>query len=216
MTRGAAQLALGAWLAALAACSFRSPASTPDGVPMGPDAGPDAPAFDPATDCPPSYTASLASTAATSRYRVITTTGTFWPQNATCNSDRPGVTHAVTLGTMQELIELKAHLDTVSTLDRYYLGGVQDPQATAASQGWIWFDGTPLLQTAWYQPEGEPDDANSGVEAHNAQLVIIDRTLTYFHDASGTSSYGIVCECDGTPVAATAQDFVDRDPKNPN
>src|SRR5689334_16483537 len=117
MPRGPTQLALGAWLAALAACGFRSPASTPDGVPAGPDAVPDAPAFDPATDCPASYTASLASTAATSRYRVITTIGPFWPHNATCNADRPGATHAATLGTMQELSELKAHLDAASTLD---------------------------------------------------------------------------------------------------
>lgn len=218
MARSAARLALGAWLAALAAltalaaCGFQSPMSAPDGAPAGPDAA----VFDPATDCPPSYTASLASTAATSRYRVITTTGPFWPHNATCNADRPGATHAMAPGTMQELTELKAHLDTASTLDRYYLGGVQDPQATAVNQGWIWFDGTPLPQTAWYQLENEPDDNNSGTEAHNSQLVIIDRLLTYLHDATGTSSYGIVCECDGAPVAPTAQDFVDRDPTNPN
>jgi len=212
MIRGAAQLALVVWGAALAACGFRSPMSSPDGVPAEPDAA----VFDPATGCPPDYTTTFASTVATSRYRVITAISPFWPHNATCNADRPGVTHAVTLGTMQELLELKAHLDTVSTLDRYYLGGVQDPQATVANQGWIWFDGTSLRQTEWYLPEGEPDDNNSGTEVHNSQLIIIDRLLTYFHDATGTSSYGIVCECDGTPVAAAAQDFVDRDPSNPN
>ena len=90
------------------------------------------------------------------------------------------------------------------------------PQAASRTQGWIWFDSTPLLQDAWHLPEGEPDDNNAGTEIHRAQLVIIDHLLTFLHDAIGDSSYGIICECDGTSVAAAAQDFVDRDPSNPN
>jgi hypothetical protein len=220
MARRAAPLALLGWLGWLAACGFESPRGSPDGAPTPseagpPDAAPD-PTFDPAAECPSTYTVSLPSTASTSRYRVITALAQFWPHNTTCNADRPGVTHAATLGTMQELTELKTGLDAASTLERYYLGGIQDPQATAPNQGWIWFDGTSLLQTAWHTPEEEPDDANSGTERHGQQLVILDRRLTYLHDAAGVSSYGIVCECDGTPVTAMAQDFVDRDPVNPN
>src|SRR5678815_1256769 len=187
MVRCTAQLASTAWLVALAACRFDLPESSIDGAV---EAGaPDA-AFNPALDCPASYGATLTSTASTSRYRVITTAAQFWTHNATCNADRPGVTHAASLGTMQEMLELDALLDAISTLDRYYLGGIQDPQATATNQGWIWLDGTPLLQTAWYLPEGEPDDGNSGTEVHNSQLVIIDRLLQYLHDATGTSAYG--------------------------
>ena len=199
--------------ALLAACRFDLPRAS-----SGDASSPDAPtdAFDPAAQCPATYTTALASTSATSRYRVITALATFWPHNAACNADLPGVTHAASIGTMQELVELKIALDGIATLDRYYVGGVQDPQATVVNQGWIWFDGTPLLQTAWYAAEGEPDDANVGTEAHKQQLLIFDRLLTYLHDSTGASPYGIVCECDGTPVTAMAQDFVDRDPSNPN
>lgn len=220
MARGAAPLLSAAWLAA-AACGFDAPRGAPDGPPADPDAAapdavPDAPPFDPVAACPPAYATQLASTSATSRYRVITTPARFWPHNADCNDDLSGVTHAATLGTMQELLELKAHLDTLPSMTRYYLGGVQDPQAAAANEGWIWFDDTPLLQTAWHTPEDEPDDANAGNEDHNQQLLIIDRELTYLHDAAGVTSYGIVCECDGAPVTATARRFVDEDPVNPN
>jgi hypothetical protein len=214
MVRSAA-LALTASLGTLAACGFKSPARSFDDAPDAPDA-PDAHVFDPAAECPAAYTAQLPSTAATSRYRVITALAQFWPHNATCNADRPGVTHAATLNTMAELLELKTLVDGLSLLDRYYLGGIQDPQATAVNQSWIWFTGTPLLQTAWHLPEGEPDDANGGTEIHSQQLVIFDRLLTYLHDATGTSTYGIVCECDNMPVTAQAQGFVDRDPNNPN
>jgi hypothetical protein len=210
MARGiAASLAA---LAALAACSFGSPAAV-DGMP-GPPAEAGAPAFDPATDCPGTYTILLASTALTSRYRVITTTAQFWPHNTACNNDRPGVTHAAVLGAMTELLELEAHVDALP-LDRFYLGGVQDPQATAPSQGWLWFDGTPLLQTAWYTQGSEPND-DGGIENQEQQLLILDTSQMYLQDAVGATAYGIICECDGTPVAATAQDFVDRDPNNPN
>jgi len=207
-----------ALVAALAACSFRSATHSPDDSPTDAataEAGaPDA--FDPAAGCPASYATQLPSTASTSRYRVITALAAFWPHNATCNSDRAGATHAAVLNTMTELLELKAHVDGVSALDRYYLGGIQDPQSTMTNRGWIWFDGTPLLQTAWHTPEGEPDDSNAGTEVHFQQLVILDRLLTYLHDATGTATYGVVCECDGTPVTAMAQAFVDTDPNNPN
>jgi hypothetical protein len=207
------------WLAALAACGFTPPGvATSDAPGADADGGPDGvPAFDPAIDCPATYTTQLASTAATSRYRVIGDLRSFWVHNAACNADRAGATHAVVLNQMQELLELKAHLDGVAVLDRYYLGGVQDPQATAANEGWIWFDGTPLLLTAWHTAEGEPNDNDAmGREGHRQQLVILDRRLTYLHDATGTSLYGIVCECDGKPVAATAQAFVAGDPNHPN
>jgi hypothetical protein len=93
---------------------------------------------------------------------------------------------------------------------------VQSPSATARDGDWIGFDGKPLLTSAWHTPENEPDDGGDGVENHEQQLLIFDRTLTYFHDATGVTAYGIVCECDGVPVHPTAQSYVDTDPNNPN
>jgi hypothetical protein len=215
MVRRALQAASVASLAALAGCSFDSPKG---GASAGPDAAgaPDAPrGFDPGADCPGSYPVRLEATAAASRYRVVTSLEQFWPHNDACNADRRGSTHAVSIGSMDELVALEAHLDTVGVILRYYIGAVQDPDATAKDVGWISFDGTDLLKTAWYT--NEPNDGTASPnEQRGQQLIIIDRTLPYFQDAVGTTPYGIVCECDGIAVAAKAQDFVDRDPNNPN
>jgi hypothetical protein len=217
---------LTAALAWLAACNFTAPGGTGQGsdAAVDPDAAePDAAvpdamrAFDPALDCPDTYTVQLASTMATSRYRVIGDLQSFWDHNAACNSHRPGVTHAAVLGTMQEAMQLKAHLDNTSVYDRFYIGGVQDPAATDANEGWLGFDGMGLLPTAWHTPEGEPNDNNGlGNELHREQLLVFDRDDPYFHDAGGALLNGVVCECDGQPVAAAAQGFIDGDPNNPN
>jgi hypothetical protein len=200
----------------LGGCSFRAQSGAPGAAEVDAAAGVvDAPRpFDPVTDCPGAYGTMLPSS--TSRYRVITTLATFWPHDATCNDDVPGATHAVVLETMQELVELDAVLDATQTLDRYYVGGIQDPQATVRTAGWISFDGEPLLQTAWYAPEFEPDDGGLDlIEDHGQQLVILDRLLQYLHDAAGVTAYGIVCECDGRRVAEKAKAFVVGDPNNP-
>ena len=81
---------------------------------------------------------------------------------------------------------------------------------------WIGFDGAPLLASAWHTPENEPDDLGDGVENQQQQLLILDRMLQYFHDATGPGPYGVICECDGVPVNPTAQLYVDTDPNNPN
>ena len=70
--------------------------------------------------------------------------------------------------------------------------------------------------SAWHTPENEPDDGGDVFEDHAQQLLIIDRTLQYFHDATGPGPYGVVCECDGVPMHPTAQAYVDADPNNPN
>ena len=202
----------------LAACRFPTGSAARDGAI---DAEPDAAevdavdaAFNPATDCPVSYADTLASSS--SRYQIVQTLGTGWPQLALCNTDLPGRTHAATLETLQEVVELDALLDARLTIDRFYVGGVQSPTATAMNAGWIGFDGKPLLMSAWYTPENEPDDGADGIENQTAQLLIIDHQLPYFHDAAGISVYGVVCECDGVPVHPTAQTYVDTDPNNPN
>jgi hypothetical protein len=122
----------------------------------------------------------------------------------------------IVFDSMQELVELDALLDATRTVTRYYVGGVQDPQAVTRDQGWIAFDGTPLLPGAWYLPENEPDDgAVDLIENQGQQLLILDTVLPYFHDATGVTAYGVVCECDGQPVAAIARTHVDNDPNHP-
>ena len=169
--------------------------------------------FDAARDCPVSYGDTLPSQ--TSRYLIVQTIGTGWPQLALCN-EAPSRTHAIVLGSMTEIVELDALLDGKSTIDRFYIGGVQSPTATTMTGDWITFDGAPLLQTAWYTNENEPDDGGDGLENQTSQLLIFDRLLPYLHDAAGVSSYGVLCECDGVPMHPTAANYIDQDPNNPN
>jgi len=192
-------------------------ASAPsDGDRAGSDTKLDARPFDPLTDCPGAYDVTLPPSP--SRYRVITTVATFWVQDPICNSDAPGLTHAIVLDSMTEVTDLEAHLDATQVLERYFIGGVQSPTATTPVADWIAFDGSPLLQTAWHTPESEPDDLEPGnlVENQQQQLAIFDRRLTHLHDATGPGPYGIVCECDGVPVHPKATTYVDTDPNNPN
>jgi hypothetical protein len=201
----------------LGACGFShgtAPASDGSVVvsDVASDAAPDA-GFDAARDCPVSYGDTLASSA--SRYRIIETVDTAWPQLALCKEET-GYTHAAVVASMQEIVELDALLDGKTTTTRFFLGGVQSPTATTMTGDWITFGGAPLLQSAWYTPENEPDDGGDGLENQTSQLLIIDRTLPYLHDAAGITAYGIVCECDGVPLHPTAASYIDQDPNNPN
>jgi hypothetical protein len=168
--------------------------------------------FDPARDCPASYVETLPSS--TSRYRYVLTADTAWPLLAACKADLIGATHAIVFDTMQEVLDLEKVLDARMTIERFWAGGVQHPMASGTTTGWIGFDGEAVLG-AWRTEENEPDDLD-GMENQGQQLLIFDRTLTYFHDATGPGPYGVVCECDGVPVHPTAQAYVDMDPNNPN
>lgn len=209
-------------LVVCAACSFRLPGTgngtTVDGAPAD---SVDAPpqdgdrAFDPAADCPPGYTLALPSTMATSRYRVIDTAVLAWDGFAMCEAEDAAIAHAMSIGSMTELTELTAAVGTAVQI-RFYIGGVQDPTATTPGALWVNFDGTTLLDGAWYTPEAEPNDLDDGDETdHEQQLLIIDKTLLYLHDAVGNTPYGAICECDGAAVAASARGFVDADPNKP-
>jgi hypothetical protein len=216
----------GALVIGCTACSFTPGTLTRDGdidgdivgddAANGGDAAPLDSGFDPATDCPGTYNVMLAATAAISRYRIVTTLDVYWPHDALCRADRPGATHPVSLQTQQEIVDLTLYLDTTQTLDRYYVGGVQQPDATTPAGGWVAFDGTDHVQTAWHTPENEPDDGGDTIENQGQQLMILDRLLEYLHDATGVSAYGVVCECDGIPVHPKADVYVTQDPNNPN
>ena len=204
-----------------AGCSFRLPGT--GAAPVDATAPADtvdaqdreASAFDPAADCPATYTVALPSTMATSRYRVIDTAALAWDGFAACDADGATIVHAMSIGSMTELTELVTAVAT-AVQTRFYIGGVQDPTATTPGALWINFDGTALLDTAWYTPEAEPNDLDDGDETdHEQQLLIIDKTLQYLHDAVGNTVYGTICECDGTGTSATARAFVDADPNHP-
>ena len=208
----------------LGACSFSHGSSPSDGATdpradaaadgdVRADAAPgDAPPFDAAL-CPASYADTLA--ASKSRYRIDQTLMTAWPLLEACKQDHLGWTHAVVFDSMAELTELDILLDSRATTSRFWIGGVQNPAATTTNAGWIGFGGAPLLASAWHTPENEPDDLD-GTENGGQQLLILDRMLQYFHDATGPGPYGVICECDGVPVHPTAQQYVDTDPNNPN
>jgi hypothetical protein len=171
-------------------------------------------AFDPAAQCPASYGVTLPGSS--SRYRIIATTATYWAHHATCVADLPGATHPLTLDNMQEATDLAAHLADVA-VDRVYIGGVQDPAATAVSEGFIALDGTPLIGGVWHLGETPPEpNDNDAIENQQSQLVLFDRLQMYVHDAAGPTVLGAACECDGKPIATMAQQFIDADPVNPN
>jgi len=209
-------------LVVCAGCSFRLPgaggvapvdAAAPVDSVDAPDG--DARAFDPAADCPSTYTVALPSTMVGSRYRVIDTAVLAWDGFAACDADSTTIVHPMSIGSMTELTELAAAV-TSAVQTRFYIGGVQDPTATTPGTQWINFDGTQLLDGAWYTPEAEPNDLDDGDETdHEQQLLIIDKTLQYLHDAVGNTVYGTICECDGTATSATARAFVDADPNHP-
>ena len=208
-------------LVVCAGCSFRLPGG--GGVPVdGPPPADvadaprdDARAFDPAAECPATYTVALPSTMAGSRYRIIDTAVLAWDGFAACEADGATIAHAMSIGSMTELTEVVTAVAT-AVQTRFYVGGVQDPTATAPGALWFNFDGTTLLDGAWYTPENEPNDLDDNDETdHEQQLLIIDKTLLYLHDAVGITAYGTICECDGAAVATTARGFVDTDPNHP-
>ena len=208
-------------LVVCAACSFRLPGTDTGATPVDAAAADVASAsdgeqaFDPAADCPGTYTVALPSTMATSRYRVIDTAVLAWDGFVACDADGAAVAHAMSIGSMTELSDMVGAVATAAQT-RFYVGGVQDPAAPTPGAAWINFDGTLVLDGAWYTPEAEPNDLDDGDETdHEQQLLIIDKALLYLHDAVGNTPYGTICECDGHATSATAAAFVTADPNHP-
>lgn len=157
-----------------------------------PDSG-----FDYAT-CPPSYNALLPGP---TRYRLIPTPGAAWAHSDTCAADLPGATHLVVLETMPELVSVSGFVDTATTAgNAVWVGGVQLRTALLPRDGWLRFDGMPLVD-GW--ASGEPND-NGGTENQEEQFVYLERGRRYLADRAGATGNGALCECDGKPVAATA------------
>jgi hypothetical protein len=172
----------------------------------------------PAFECPASYDLALPRLSGPSRYRLITTGAQAWQQSDACAQDLPGATHLVVLETSAELAAVQALVDhpppaIVST--GVWVGGVQLSIATLPGDGWLGFDGRPLIGGPWYccqgdnnQPDFEPNDEDSkenGLE----QFVIIEFAKSGLQDSDGRNSKGALCECDGKPIAASAAGAVD-------
>lgn len=185
----------------IAGCGFKSPAGAIDAT----SADLDAAGFDFA-QCPASYNVALPGP---SRYRLIATGHRAWEQSDACKQDLPGATHLAVIEIDKELADIKTFISNPGVgiaSDGLYLGGVQLRTATSPSDGWLGFDGVPLIN-GW--GGGEPNDGGGGEGNHEEQFVEMARTALYFIDVGGNESFGALCECDGKPVAATVAAAVD-------
>jgi len=195
-----------ACLLLVAGCGFQSPAATNgtdggEGTPAAPDAG-----FDDAS-CPVSY--SVTAIPGPSRYRLIVNGGRAWEQSDACNQDLQGATHLVVIDSPPELTAVKAFVQNPGAGlagNALWIGGVQPITATTPSDGWIGFDGKPLIN-GW--GGGEPNDRGNDESNHEEQFVKMQPDKAYFIDTAGTDILSALCECDGKPIAPTAASMVD-------
>lgn len=186
------------WIALLVGCGFQSPIAATDGTGGASDA-PDA-GFDYAL-CPASYNVQLSGP---SHYRLISTGHPAWEQSDACNQDFAGATHLVVIETPQELADVEAFVKNLgpgTAGNALWIGGVQLKTAISPSEGWLGFDGNPLIN-GWAAPE--PNDRGGNEIEHDEQFVKTQKDKPYFIDTSGTEAIGALCECDGKPVAASA------------
>jgi hypothetical protein len=186
-----------AWIALVAGCGFQSPVADPS---MGGTAGapPDS-GFDYAT-CPASYNVPLPGP---TRYRLIATGRAAWDHSDACNADLPGATHLVVLETMPELLSVSGFVTTNAPTiagNSIWVGGVQLRTALLPRDGWLGFDGAPLIDM-W--DSGEPNDGGGTETDHSEQFVFLENARL-LADRPGNTNLGALCECDGKPVAAIA------------
>jgi hypothetical protein len=77
---------------------------------------------------------------------------------------------------------------------------VQLPAASRADEGWLGFDGRPMINR-W--APSEPNDGTTEAD-HTEQFARLDRARRALVDAPGNEDTGALCECDGIPLAASA------------
>ncbi len=123
-----------------------------------------------------------------------------------CKADSNTGTHLVAVNNLAELDDLDLVLQRVAppAMGRFYVGVVQQPGASSLATGWIDITGLTLDPLLWNV--GEPDDLD-GTENALEQLAVINPSGRLL-DVSGTASYGAVCECDGLPVSAIAEQVI--------
>ena len=148
--------------------------------------------------CPASYTITLPSTA--SRYRVSDAAVNVFDAHRDCADDEPGATHLVNIQTLAEGAELGPHMDAQPmqpAQGRFYVGAVQRLGQTNVAANWIYLDGQDVFATMWRS--SEPDDLDDLEDGREQFTVISDERLLI--DVGGYSDYGMICECDGIPIA---------------
>jgi hypothetical protein len=182
------------WILSIAGCGFQAHAPTDEEAAPAPDAG-----FD-AAICPASYDVTFPAPSR-SRYRLIAAGHAAWTQSDACAADLPGATHLVVLESQSEFDSVVGLVAAATTqVNSIWVGAVQQPTAMQPLAGWLWFDGSPVTG-GWGGIE--PNDRD-GRESQEEQFARIEKTKLYLQDSGGNTSSGALCECDGTPIAATA------------
>src|SRR5512140_115676 len=158
------------WIVFIVGCGFQSPAGVTDGMPPDTDvASPGGGSL----QCPSTYNA-LGLTGP-SLYRLIKIGHPAWEQSDDCNDDQPGSTHLVVIGSPQELADIKKFVVNPALGligGRLWIGGVQPKNATSPGDGWLGFDGAPLID-GWLN--GEPKDGGGGENNHLEQFVVMEQ-----------------------------------------
>jgi hypothetical protein len=155
--------------------------------------------------CPPDYLVTISAT--TTRYKIVTTSGTFAAQLAACKADSPALAHLASLETPGEITGLQAVLAATTPpapSSQYYVGAVQQPGQAQVDTGWYVFSGAPLPTGQW--ANGQPNDDNPG--ENDEENVGALNAVDLMHDATGDVVYGAVCECDGHVIDPTVASYL--------
>ena len=196
-----------AWILLMAGCGFQSRATAVDS-PGAVDAAPAPPDVGVSlASCPASY--NITTLPGPSRYRLIDNGARACEQSDACNQDAPAATHLVVIETPEELAAVKAFVQKPGVGlagNALWIGAVQPITAITPSDGWIGFDGKPLIN-GW--SGGEPNDRGGTESNHEEQFVKMQPDKPYFIDTAGTDILSVLCECDGKPIDPTAASLVD-------
>jgi len=142
--------------------------------------------------CPAAY---VMVTGSTSRYRIVTTTGTVGARHDDCNDDLSGATHLAVFETVGELAEVAATVPSNSV--RLWVGAVQPRDQTKPDGGWTTVVGGGVPANLW--DTGEPDDSD-GVETNDENFAFLEPNTGKLKDKDPPNLYGAICECDGKPL----------------
>ena len=155
----------------------------------------DAAPLDSLLTCPADY---VVIAPLTSRYRIIDNISSYNVQKDACAADG---THLAALDTLDELRELRARANAVATSTRrdFWVGVVQEPQATTPGEAWYLVTGEPVDPQLW--AAGQPNDGSTdGIDNGRENAATIDVDHSGIGDNSMGASHGAICECDGKPA----------------
>ena len=79
-------------------------------------------------------------------------------------------------------------------MEEYWIGGYQDPGATAPDEGWMWVTGEPWEYTNWLQNETQHEPNDSGGDEHFLGLANWDGTHQWNDEHLVNNVYGFIAE----------------------